>query len=420
MRRPLPVALAATCAAALAMYCWLGTYVRYLGDDFCTAVALAAKGFWHSQSYWYNEWTGRYAFTFAVTAAELLGPRIVPFLPALLIAAWSFVAVRSFRSAAAIAAVYAIIDGARDPYQSVLWQTGLFTYAVPLVLMTAWCGAWLRRDDDRVRPIDVIVPLLAGGFSETAAIGNVIFFALAALFAAKRRPFVAAAAAALVSLAIVAAAPGNAMRASAAVLHGGTSAALFRALFDDLLMEAAAFPQLLLVFAAAASFTPRRASRRMALFAALLVVGCAAGSELASFLALGRPLPLRALIVVHFFSVIAAAIWGACFEAKALFVALLVLALGAPAVTAVRNLRAVPAERATARSLDDLDTRLRGGATVVDAPDAIHGVAMITSDPASWSNGCIADFYRLPSVRRGGRFAKQFEDPLVHPPERPR
>ena len=52
--------------------------------------------------------------------------------------------------------------------------------------------------------------------------------------------------------------------------------------------------------------------------------------------------------------------------------------------------------------LDDLDRQLRGGATVVRAPDGVHGNAMISTDPEFWSNYCIARYYRLPSVRSRG------------------
>ncbi len=401
MRRPLQLALAVACAAALATYCWLGTTVRYLGDDFCIAAALAAKGFWRSQPFWYGAWSGRYASTFAVTAAELIGPRLVPFLPTLSIVAWCAVAVRSFRSAAALAAVYAVIGGARDSYQSVLWQTGMFTYAAPLVLMTAWCGIWLRRDDDRVRPADVILPLLAGGFSETAAICDVIFFALGALFAVRRRPFIAAAAAALASLTIVALAPGNANRLVETAARPTSTSAVLRAAGGAVATElGTAGAQLLLVFAAAALFAPRRANRRAALFAVLLVAGCVLAVEATSLLALGWPLVQRAMIVVHFFAVAAAAIWGASFEARPLFAVLLVIALAAPVVSAVDNMRMLPVERTTARFLEAVDAQLRAGATAVRAPQEVHGIAMITTDPSWWSNRCIADYYRLPSVRR--------------------
>jgi hypothetical protein len=416
MRRPLPLLLAAACGAALAAHAWLGTYARYLFDDYAYAAVLRETGFWRSQAYWYTGWSGRYAFTFAVACAESIGPRLVPLLPALLIAVWSVVAVRSFRSAAALAAVYAAVAGAPDAYQSTLWQTGLLSYAAPLVLMTAWCGAWLRREDDRVRPADIVVPLLAGGFSETAAICNAIFFLLGALFAGRRRPFAAGAASALVALAIVAAAPGNLVRHALAGAHGVPLESALRAAYADAGGEiVGSAAQLVVVFAAAALVAPRRTSRRGVLFAVALVTACAVAAELASFAALGKPLPARALSVVHFFFVAAAAIWGAYFEPKRILV---IASIAAPLFTLVQNVRAIPAERAVATLLDDDDARLRRGATIVPGPELVHGVEMFHPDPSRDSNRRIARYYGLPSVRSGR--AQPLQDLLVHPAERPR
>lgn len=403
MRRPLLAALAATCAAALISHAWLGNYVRYEGDDFCFAGMLVEHGFWGAQVHWYTMWFGRFAFTFVATALDLLGANVVRVVPAVLVAVWSAIAIRSVRSAAGLAVVYATIAGSPEVYQSALWETGIVTYAVPVVLMTLWCGAWLRRSDDAIHPIDIVVPLLAGGFSETAAICNVVFFGLGMLMSRGRRPFVAATLSALVSFTIVAVAPGNMVRLAVQPPHATPILAAIPATYTDLGSEILhGGAQLLLVFAAAALLLPRRANRRAVVFALLVVVLCPYICEVASFATVGKSLPERALIVTHFFTVVAMAVCGASLDRRPLFTALAALALIAPIVTTVENIQAVPRERLIAWRLDRLDAELRAGATLVHAPDAIHGNLMISADPTTWENYCVCKYYRLRSVRAFG------------------
>jgi len=68
-------------SAALLAYAGLGYFTRYMADDYCTANAIAAKGFVSAQRDWYVGWTGRFSFTFAVSVAGLMGPAAVPFCP---------------------------------------------------------------------------------------------------------------------------------------------------------------------------------------------------------------------------------------------------------------------------------------------------------------------------------------------------
>ena len=417
--RRLSLAVAVACSAALATYAWLGNYVRYEADDFCTAGTVRLRGFLGAQHFWYANWSGRWAFTLIVTALQTLGPTITRIAPAVLIVLWCAIAVRSFRSAAAIAIVYATIAGAPEYYQSTLWLTGLVTYALPVTLLTVWCGVWLRRDDDRVHIIDIFLPLLVAGLSETSAICAAIFFALGALFTQRRRPFLIALLATVVSLAVVAVAPGNAVRVRGSLPHEAPLLAAAKAAYADLGGEIVrAAPQLLLIFVLAALLMPRRANRRGVAFAILLAVLCPLACELVVFVTIGMRLPDRALIVTHFFTVVAAAIVGASFDRKKIFVAIAAIALVMPIVTIVNNVRAVPREREIAKTLDALDAELRAGATVVTAPTSVHGNLLIAADPTVWANRCLAMYYGHP-VRSTGRLVKPRQDLLVHPAERP-
>jgi Family of unknown function (DUF6056) len=247
----------------------------------------------------------------------------------------------------------------------------------------------------------------------------VIFFALGALFTQRRRPFLIALLASVVSLAVVAFAPGNAVRVRVSPPHEAPLASAFAAAYADLGGEIVrAGPQLLLIFALAALLMPRRANRRAVVFAILLAVLCPLACELVVFLIIGMRLPDRAVIVTHFFTVVAAGIIGASFDRKKIFVAIAAIALVMPVVTIINNVRAVPREREIAKMLDDLDAELRAGATVVTAPISVHGNLMISANPKVWANWCIGMYYGHP-VRSTGRLVKPRQDLLVHPAERP-
>ena len=186
-----PLGLAAGLAAALpiAAHAYLGTYSRYIADDFCTASTLRRFGLLASQSYWYETWTGRYSYTFAVSLAQSIGPALTPWLTLLILIAWivfityAAQAMLGLRGIAPVAValatvhVFSTLDGSPSVYQSLYWQTGMVTYTLPLVLSVvyaAWLwGAGLGRQGPRntaaACTISLAAGFLLGGFSETYA-----------------------------------------------------------------------------------------------------------------------------------------------------------------------------------------------------------------------------------------------------------
>src|SRR5262249_45991334 len=80
--RGLKVAVAGALALPLLVFASIGGYSRYTADDFCWAGILRSEGFWNAQALWYTGYSPRYAFTFVVNLTELIGPPIVPLLPA--------------------------------------------------------------------------------------------------------------------------------------------------------------------------------------------------------------------------------------------------------------------------------------------------------------------------------------------------
>lgn len=67
----------------LAVLVYIGTYARYIGDDYSTASIVKTIGFWGSQTYWYKSWTGAYTYTFLTSFVGLFGVASVAWLQAI-------------------------------------------------------------------------------------------------------------------------------------------------------------------------------------------------------------------------------------------------------------------------------------------------------------------------------------------------
>src|SRR5579859_3398092 len=86
--RWLTLALGTALALPLAVYGSVGSFARYVADDYCWAGVLRTEGFFAGQADWYLNYSPRYAFTFIVNVVELAGPAIVPALPLAVIVVW--------------------------------------------------------------------------------------------------------------------------------------------------------------------------------------------------------------------------------------------------------------------------------------------------------------------------------------------
>jgi hypothetical protein len=222
----------------------LGRYSRPIADDFCTAGWLQRLGFLGSQAYWYQQWSGRFSFSFLMTTSQLAGLSLTPWMPILHLAGlfgalyWTAGQLaRAFqwhlraaeRALAAATVVAWTVAAVPNVYQSFLWHTGLVTYALSLILEVLIIG-WFARitrtelaDGIRIKG-GLLVPFglafIAGGLSETYVALQTLGLGLALLLIALRkgkshRVFLPASAALMGSLGaafIVLAAPGNRVR----------------------------------------------------------------------------------------------------------------------------------------------------------------------------------------------------------------
>ena len=174
----------------LGMHAFMGGFARYIADDFCTLGTLRRLGFFGSQVNWYENWSGRFSFTFVVNLTQLVGPKLTPILPALALVLWLLAVCflilrwqRWLRTTASIILAFAVsgfvifatLEGSPNVYQSLYWQTGMLTYTLPLILLTAYLGWLLFYADghpDKIQsswaiPASGAAAFVFGGFSET-------------------------------------------------------------------------------------------------------------------------------------------------------------------------------------------------------------------------------------------------------------
>ena len=435
-RRAAAVAVLVASGLAIAVLCVRGVWVRYNADDYWTASIVARIGFWKSQWWWYERWSGRFAYTFLIGVIESMGPRIVPALVPVALAGWfaaTFALLRrlgvEYAAALAAAFVYAAAEAAPDVPQSILWQTGLVTYVVPLAGMTAWLATAVGRES--LRWYDAALPFVLAGFSESNTLAQIIALAaLTLLF--RNRIFLTALIASIAALAVVGLAPGNAVRMSVYPRHSPmwiateTLSATTSFLTREITQSGIA---LALVFFAAMLYLGR-ASVRQAIVAALVAICSTIVIFLASAITLAAAPPARTLIVPHVLVVVAVALAGSCVHVpEKMAVALLIaLAIGGPIVAAIQRARAIPDAAAFARAWDRLDSELRQSAgrevVVANVPGSAGTLSFITHDRDRWSNRCVGDYYGLTGIAAAPpgplAGAKLLEDLPVYATEGPR
>ena len=405
MKERAAAVVVAVTTGALAVLCVRGFYVRWFSDDFAVPACVAHHGFWRGQAEWYRAWSGRFTFNFADAALGAIGPRTAALLVLLTVLAMVAALHTRLRPwPLALAMTWVILFGTSDVPQSVLWETGLLSYAVPLAAFVWWIGNAAGRKEWRW--FDAVVPLIAGGCSETEVLAQIVICATA--FAAwRRKPILAGLIGSLLCLIVVALSPGNAIRK----LQSPPTPPIFHVIAATAVDAASFFAEaftrsglmLLLVFFAAALWAPRL-PRRVAIVAVLCAIGCAAVNLAAGEVTLAVALPERARLIAYALIVASVAAFGALVPRRdrwraAFTVAVIILSI-MPVISAVQLAREIPEARAFARRWDRLDAflrRHRGRAVLVDgAPGSIGTLYFLDHDPAR--NTAIATLYGLRSV----------------------
>jgi hypothetical protein len=414
--------LAAGMAMPLLVYTVIGAFSRYTADDFCWAGILRTDGFIDAQVYWYSVYSPRYAFTFIVNVAELIGPWLVPWLPGAAILAWLGAFTWTLRQfgvqplaafVLAELAAFGTLQTAPDLPQSLYWQTGMLTYLLPLILAILVIGLVRRGGPAWVA---LVVTFAAGGLSETYLIPQDVALTLSlllAVFVRSSRLGVVAAALAGGVLALIAilVAPATAARVggSPADLWLASSAAIATAAFQ-IIRLVRYFPYAILLCVAVPWLLGAwrcRVRRRWALIVSAVVLITLPFCYFPSFYAQNGNPPARSLIIP-----------GAILVAYLMFLGTLVppvsisrLRLPAaatlaciPIAIAIASAPQIPAAASYAQLFDAEESGIRasqaaGQSDVTVPPLPNHlGENFVSDDRQNWFNVCVARYYGVRSI----------------------
>jgi hypothetical protein len=222
---------------------YLGTYSRYIADDFCSAGMARRLGVLRAVWYWYLNWTGRYSASALDAVFGLLGPAVTPMVTGLVLLIW--LAALAHATAALLAQfgdrriidalliastiVYATLTVSPNVPQSLYWGQGMRSIVPPLILSTLLVDYITHLSPLPVRGGgklwlvgSLLLTLLIGGFNETFAALQLGALACAGILArvmpgwttrkSLTELLLAGALGAAVALVIIVMSPGNAIR----------------------------------------------------------------------------------------------------------------------------------------------------------------------------------------------------------------
>lgn len=230
----------------LILHAYLGSFSRFLGDDYCSAFQANRLGILRATWYWYLTWSGRYSASMLDGIFGVLGPNIVPFVTPLVIGIWLISLGVTFNiifpfdknkalntSLLAASALFLTLNYTPHIRQSLYWGQGMRSVVPPLILGTLYFGVFfaIKNSNHQNRKINYFWYLLSfllaigiGGFSETySALQLVVFgislIALIAMYRYQFRSFeflyfTSGLLGSALSFIIVITAPGNTFRAA--------------------------------------------------------------------------------------------------------------------------------------------------------------------------------------------------------------
>ena len=172
------------------MHVYLGSYSRFMADDFCSSAVARSRGVIGGTVYWYTTWTGRFSANFLDSLFGYLGPRATPYATALVLVTW-FIAlvmllvqldlsnteseVRLLRGGVIAAMVlFAVFEVIPFIGQSLYWGQGMRSVVPPLILGTFYFALVLHQSRSTSAPLSsksiitaALLTFIAVGFAET-------------------------------------------------------------------------------------------------------------------------------------------------------------------------------------------------------------------------------------------------------------
>jgi len=188
--------LLALFCAPLLIHVYLGSYSRFIADDFCSSAVARSQGIFRGSIYWYSNWNGRFSANFLDSLFGYIGPAATPFATGLVITAWLVVLAiavgqikRGLLENWIIAAMvlFGLLHVIPQVGQSLYWGQGMRSVVPPLILGTVYVAliAKKSKSTDRAGLLLLItaglLTFIAVGFAETyfAVQTAAIVFALA-------------------------------------------------------------------------------------------------------------------------------------------------------------------------------------------------------------------------------------------------
>jgi hypothetical protein len=180
---------AITTLTSLGLFAYLGTFTRYLADDYCEMQRVTSGNILRSLLQRYLTTSDRFSNLLFVGVAEFLAPRNVQILPVAMIALWTAALIWLVFEArrllnfqwsvlvdillGGLLAFFPIFE-APNRFQTIYWRSGMATHFAPLVYLTFFVALLLmliRRNEGRMPalwlgPLCLLIAFFGGGFSE--------------------------------------------------------------------------------------------------------------------------------------------------------------------------------------------------------------------------------------------------------------
>lgn len=172
---------------SLLIFAYLGTFSRFMSDDFFSATVLKTHGYWGTQIFYWKYWTGRYSFIALLSFVELFGLKVATILPSLFLfllvfsiswAAYQLVCQYYngrpilIRMTLASVVTWVAIRSMYQYSQVVFWLTGIINYTIAPIMLAVGIGMIIKRYRSN-KKMNFLVFLaftsyafIAGGFSE--------------------------------------------------------------------------------------------------------------------------------------------------------------------------------------------------------------------------------------------------------------
>jgi hypothetical protein len=175
--------LLALFCAPLVTHIYLGSYSRFIADDFCSSAVARSQGILRGSLYWYINWNGRFSANFLDSFFGYLGPAATPYATGLVVTAWfivltvavaQIIEVPLLESCIIAAMVlFAVLQVIPLVGQSLYWGQGMRSVVPPLILSTAYLALIANRSKsvERAGPrwfiATALITFIAVGFAET-------------------------------------------------------------------------------------------------------------------------------------------------------------------------------------------------------------------------------------------------------------